>query len=80
MSTRPTTAHDIARRIELGMACAHCDEPFTKANHRPASCSYCFRRLDKDERESTPLSEHPEATGEYFANRARKRRASQEND
>jgi hypothetical protein len=75
MSVLPKVAHEIARAIELGMQCAHCDEPFTRANGRPASCGFCFRRLDKAERDATPLSEHPEATGEYFANQARKRRA-----
>lgn len=71
-------AHDEARDVELGRVCAHCMEPFVRANGRPASCSHCYRRLDAAERDATPLTEHDESTATFFANRARARRAIKE--
>lgn len=75
MSVLPTTAHDVARRVELGQECAHCSEPFVKAHGSPTACSHCFRRLSADERGDTPLAVHEEATKAQYANEARKRKA-----
>lgn len=69
------TAHDEARMVELGLVCAHCQEPFVRASHKPVSCTFCFRRLKAVEREATPISAHAEATKQHFRNEAKKRKA-----
>lgn len=73
-------AHGEARDVELGRICASCAEPFSRAHEMPVLCEFCWRRATPEEREGFVRATHPESTANYFATRARRRRAARQTE
>lgn len=72
------TDHETARRVELGMECCECAEPFVRAHGFVTACAHCWPKLTAAEQAKVQRASHEEATAAFFANAARKRRKAKE--
>jgi hypothetical protein len=72
-------AHDVARRVELGIECRECSEPFVRGHGFPVACEYCWPKLSLEERAEIARATEPEATASHFRTEAKKRKSRKEN-